>query len=198
MRKSLALAMTAATTAGLAAFVPAAANAAGGCAANCSASTNVTFSVTGNGLTLSVPTNPGVTLPAATLALGAASVSGPLNTTTVSDLRGVIGATWSVGVTGSGFAGSGTAAGFTIPAGNASMWLTATDIASGASLGEVLNVANTATQATPASVGGAASLVAGTTGLNTGSMTYTPQISVSIPTNAPAGSYSGSVTQTVS
>jgi hypothetical protein len=55
-----------------------------------------------------------------------------------------------------------------------------------------------ASQATPVTLSSSGgTLLAGTT-TGSGTITYTPDISVSIPANVVAGTYSGAVTQTVS
>jgi hypothetical protein len=175
--------------------------AAGGCSSNCSASTNVTFSLgSSSGLSVSVPSNADVDLGSATSSILGTSVSGSLHPTTVTDTRGQILAAWTVTVSSTGFTGSGTAAGQTLAPGNATMYLD--------TVSTLLNVVALATgglvptsaalQATPVTLSsGGGTLLAGTT-TGSGAITYTPDISVSIPASTVAGTYTGAVTQTVS
>src|SRR5438270_5410317 len=99
--------------------------AAGGCSSSCTAATNVTFAVAGAGLSLSVPSNPDVDLGTATSNVLGTTVSGSLHPTTVTDTRGQVLAAWTVTVSSNGFTGSGTAAGQSLPAGQAEMYLDA-------------------------------------------------------------------------
>src|SRR4051812_33027958 len=108
MRKSFALAMTAATTAGLAAFVPATANAACGAGVTdvCSGTTLVTATVGSVGI-MSIATTP-----AAALAGTSSPATGSLGLTTVTDTN--TGAhNWTVAIKTTDFALAG-AAGTTI------------------------------------------------------------------------------------
>ncbi|MFL6238247.1 MAG: hypothetical protein ACJ735_01960 [Actinomycetes bacterium] len=174
--------------------------AAGGCTSNCSASTNVTFALSGAGLSISVPSNADVDLGTATTNVVGTSVTGSLHPTTVTDTRGQVLAPWTVTVSSSGFTGSGAAAGHSLAAGNATMYLdTVSTLANVVALatGGLLPT-SAALQATPVTLSsGGATLLAGTT-TGSGTITYTPDISVSIPAATVAGTYSGAVTQTVS
>ncbi|MDX6286298.1 MAG: hypothetical protein QOG53_1783 [Frankiales bacterium] len=169
------------------------------CSTNC-ASTNVTFTLGGSGLALSVPSNTDVDLGSATSNVLGTTVSGALHSTTVTDTRGQLAAAWTVTVASTGFTGSGTAAGQSLAAGQAGMYLDAvTTLANAVALatGGLIptSITTLATPVTLSSAGG--TLMAGTT-TGSGSITYTPGIKVTIPASAIAGTYSGAVTQTVS
>lgn len=192
MRKTIAFGAAALSLAGLAAAAaPAGAD-----------STLVTFAVAGGGLSMSIPSNGTVNLTSGgPLALGAPSVTGALNSTTVTDNRGSLLANWKVQVSSTDFVAS-TPANGTIANDNAGMYI---DVANVAAIGSTLGMltggmvaTSVATAATPASLAGAATtLVAGTTAV-TGSITYTPTIKVTIPADTVADTYSGTVTQTAS
>jgi hypothetical protein len=166
-----------------------------------SGSTNVTFALgSSSGLAISIPSNADVDLGSATSNILGTSVSGSLHPTTVTDSRGSLLAPWTVTVASTGFTGSGSAAGRTFAASNASVYLdavsTLTNVVALATGGLVPT--SFASQVTPvalSSLGG--TLLAGTT-TGSGSITYTPDISISIPANTVAGTYTGAVTQTVS
>jgi hypothetical protein len=198
-RKILAIAVGASTIA-LSAVLTTPAFAAGGCSSNCAGSTNVTFSVGGSGLSLSVPSNTDVDLGSATSSILGTSVTGSLHPTTVTDTRGQLAAAWTVTVSSSGFTGSGTALGQSLGAGQAVMYLDAVNnlanviaLATGGLLPTTIT-----TLATPVTLSsGGGTLLAGTT-TGSGSITYTPDIKVTIPASTVAGTYAGAVTQTVS
>ena len=164
-----------------------------------SGSTNVTFALSGTGLAISIPSNPDVNLGTATAGVLGTSVSGSMNPTTVSDTRGGVLAAWTVTVASTGFTGSGTAAGQSLAPGNASMYVNVADLTTlvGLATGGLIptSVALVATPVTLSS--GGATLIAGTT-TGSGTITYTPAISVNIPASTVAGTYTGAVTQTVS
>jgi hypothetical protein len=166
-----------------------------------SGATDVTFVVSGgSGLAISIPSNTTVDLGSATSNILGTTVTGSLHPTTVTDTRGAILGSWTVTVSSPGFTGSGTAAGQTLAPGNATMYLdtvtTLTGVLGLATGGLVPTSA--AFQLTPATLSsGGATLLAGTTA-GSGSITYTPDIHVAIPANTAAGTYTGTVTQTVS
>lgn len=193
MRKALALGTAAASLSGLVAF-------AGPVSAE---TTNVTFTLTGNGLSLTVPTNPTVALNSGTLNIGATSVSAALNPTTVTDQRGQLLGSWTVQVDSTDFtstvdtdASTAGVQAYAIPKTAGSMYVDATAVAAALTGGMLLT--STATLATPATFGASpVTLVAGTTA-GTGSVTYTPTLRVAIPSSAVASTYTGTVTQTAS
>lgn len=168
--------------------------------------TNANFTLTGGGLSLSVPTNPTVNL-SSSLAIGSVQVAGALNPTTVTDQRGSLLASWKVQVTGSDFVTGASTTGttaddYTIPKANANMYIDVAELTAlvptgGMVVSSAALTANKANLAAPATPAEAPTLIAGTTAGN-GSITYTPSIAVTIPAAAIAGTYSGSVVQTAS
>lgn len=191
MRKSLALAMTAATTAGLAAFVPATANA--------GSNTDLTFSVLSGGLSLSAPTSATLQSGGGALTLGqtAGTVTGTLSGVTVTDNRGGLASQgWTVSLGAmSDFAGKDAqgasvgsipASGGTVTAGTATL--------TGLTGGSLVVPSGAVTMSTGgAVVTAAANLALG----NSYSATFDETVSVSVPTSASPGTYTSTMTQTV-
>lgn len=181
MRKTLALAMTAATTAGLAAFVPAAAN------AGTSGSTPVTFQVASGSLSITVPTGTATLTAGGLLSVNGTSVTGTLGNTTVTDERGALTHTDTVTMAASNFTdGSGD----TVAALN-----NATGYSGAATPTGVDVPVPTTTGVAISGAGGAILQLTGVVG--SGGATYNPTVSVNIPAGTIAGTYTGTVTQTV-
>jgi hypothetical protein len=199
-RKTIALVVAAASI-GASGLLASPAFAAGGCSSNCSGATNVTFALgSSSGLSISIPSNADVDLGSATSNVLGTSVTGSLHPTTVTDARGQLLAAWTVTVSSTGFTGSGNAAGQSLAASRATVYLdavsTLTNVVALATGG--LLPTSFASQATPVTLSsGGGTLLAGTT-TGSGTITYTPDIAVSIPANTVTGTYTGAVTQTVS
>jgi hypothetical protein len=154
---------------------------------------SVTFSLTGSTLAIAEPATAAALTGGALAGLAGSSITGALGATTVTDARG--GTTgWTSSITGTTAFGNGTT---TIPVTSAVAWVTTGGIAT---TGVV-----TATQGTHllqgtglALTAAAQALVTATVVLGNNTAIFTPQLAVSIPSNATAGAYSGAVTQTVS
>lgn len=155
-----------------------------------SASTGVTFTVNAGALTITEPAGP-ASLGSVTSTPAGTTTSGSLGSTTINDARGSL-AGWSLSVASTDFTTSAPV--HTIAAGQAVMYLptpatvtagvavvTNTHVAAGTGLG----LANSA----------AAFMTAVTTGSNT--VTYNPTIQVTLASTVVAGTYTGTVTQTV-
>jgi|tagenome__1003787_1003787.scaffolds.fasta_scaffold20099031_1 hypothetical protein len=179
MRKTIALGITAATTAGLAAFVPATANAASG-------TTPVTFTLSGGFLTLTVPSAT-ATLAGGALSVTGSSVTGQLGTTTVSDARGLLTATDTVTMSTTDFSDG---AGNIVPAtGNATGYSgVATPTGTGLPVPTL----------TGQNIAGTGSTILTIAVIGSGGASYNPTVSVTIPAGAVQGTYTGTVTQSVS
>lgn len=189
MRKSLALSVAAAMTTGLVAFIPAtAANAACTAPAGGSCSdTSVSFTVNAGALSIAAPAS--VTLSSATLGLTAGSVTGTLATTTVSDTRGGLGVSgWTVTASTTDYTTTANGGG-TIGAAAASMSSGAATIVSGAPV--VVPSLSAVNLAAPATI------LQATSATGSNSVTYTPTLTVAVPTSAIPGPYTGTVTQSV-
>ncbi len=131
----------------------------------------------------------------------AGSVSGDLPTTTVTDVRGTLAAAWTVSVVGEAFANA-TDGAVTVAATNSHAYI---DVADAPALVTLLGGALDGMLITGGEfnvgvndLGSSYTLLSGTTTLGDGSVAFTPAIDVTIPSGTPAGSYSATITQTVS
>jgi hypothetical protein len=160
--------------------------------------TPVTFTVSGGGIS--------ITQPPATAALGTAasslsgtSVSGSLGSTTVTDLRGSL-AGWNAtiaGPAGNGFSDGASSPDY-VPDSAATVWVTATGVT-------IAPLATSATrtdlhllQATGVVLSSTAQPLVTVTTLGSNTVTYSPSIAITLPATTIAGTYTGTVTQTVS
>lgn len=182
MRKPLALGALLAATA--------ASTALGGAPAD---ATSVTFTLTGGSLSISQPSSTATLTGGALSGLTGSAVTGGLGSTTVTDSRGGI-TGWTSTIAQTTAFTDGTT---TIPVGNTKVWLPALSITtSGVSV-----VANGTylTQATGLVLSGSGqSLVTAASVVGNNAATFNPQVAVTIPSDATAGSYTGAITQTVS
>jgi hypothetical protein len=178
--KLITVALAGTAVAGMAALSPSA-----------GAATTATFTLTGGALTISEPTGTANNLGTlASTPLGT-TTSGSLGTTTISDARGSL-AGWTLSMAGTSFTTT-TSGATAIPASNAVAYLTVPPtLVSGVAV-----VTNTHVAAVTGLALGAAApfMTAVTTGSN--SVSYNPSVQVTIPTTALAGTYTGTVTQTV-
>jgi hypothetical protein len=208
MRQSLGLALGAAAVMG-AALIPAAASAAAarpaahrhGDAAQAAAvgtpgapaarpatggsdpATTVTFAVTSGALTMTAPT-------AASLGSGApgSSVSSQLGTVTVTDNRALLAASWTATVASTTFTTGTATPSETIPTADAYYdpgAISTTGTITVTPTGVVLST-------TPQAV------VAGTAGAGNNSASWSPRLVVTVPTSAVSGTYTGTITHSVS
>jgi len=145
--------------------------------------TTVTFTVTVGGLSMTAPAS-------VDLGSGApgSTTAGPLGTVTVTDLRGLLGATWTATASATDWTtGAGTAA-ETVPATDVTYTpgtITTTPVA-GLATGHTITLAGTP-QTT---------VTLATNGDNTA--TWDPALAVAVPTSATGGVYSSTLTQSVS
>jgi hypothetical protein len=156
------------------------------------ANTTVTFTLSGGALSISAPGSANLSSSTAT---GSPSLSGSLGSTNVTDGRGNLVATWTVTVTSTDFTTGGATANETIPKANASY-------SSGVA---------TATTGTGAFTPGVVAALSGTlpatqiggawAGVSNNSATWNPTIGVTLlngnNTTAVAGTYTGTITQSV-
>jgi hypothetical protein len=148
------------------------------------ADTTVTFAITSAGLTITAPGSVSI----GSVAAGATSISGQIGPVTVTDARGALNATWTATVTGTDFTTGGGTTPETI--GNINVSYSpgsATSTTGNATFtpgaGGIINVPRTAFTATAIK--------------GNNSATWNPTLTVTIPTAAVAGTYSGTVTQSV-
>jgi hypothetical protein len=183
MRISLVLALGAAAVMGTG-LIPATASAAAKPAAGSGdPATTVTFAVTSGALTMTAPT-------AASLGSGApgGSISSLLGTVTVSDGRALPAASWTATVSSTTFTtGTGTSS-ETIPTADAYY-----DPGAITTTGTItVTPTGVALSGTPQAV------VAGTAGAGNNTATWSPRIVVTVPISAVSGTYSGTITHSVS
>jgi hypothetical protein len=148
------------------------------------ADTNVTFSITTAGLTISAPGSADI----GSVASGATSISGQIGPVTVTDLRGTLGGSWTATVTGTDFTTGGGTPAETISNINDSYSPGPLVSSTGTGTftpgpGGIINVPRTA--------------FTGTTLTGNNTATWNPTLTVTIPTAAVAGTYSGTVTHSV-
>src|SRR3954470_2931881 len=190
MRKSLAVAVAALSVAGVGALVPAAANAA--CAVGSTVCTDATVTVTG-GSTLAIAVPNGTPVALATVSSGTTTASGSLGSVVVTDNRGALAATWSASAVASAFTTGGGTANETIAANKVAYW-------AGAGLpavGQVGAFVPAGTLLTPVAIG-SSSAVGSWTGVGNNTVTWNPTISFTLLGSQVAGTYSGTITQSVS
>jgi hypothetical protein len=146
--------------------------------------TRVTFAVTSGTLTLTAPgtADLGTGLPGTT-------VTGALGTTTVTDDRALLTAAWTVTASSTAFTTGGGTGNETIPASDASY-----DPGEIATTGTITTTGTdiTSFSATPAPV------VVGSAGVGNNTATWNPTIAINIPPAAVGGTYTGTITQSVS
>lgn len=154
--------------------------------------TAVTFTLTGGDLTISTPTA-AATLSAGALSVTGTSVSGALGSTTVTDERGALLQNVTVTMASSAFTNDPDAAvtgdEYVIPA-------TAATGYSGVATpsGTAVPVPTTVGVA----IAGAGGSILTMESSGSGGATYNPTVSVAVPAGATAGTYTGTITQTVS
>jgi hypothetical protein len=190
MRKSLAVAVAALSVAGVGALAPAAANAACLASAGC---TSATVTING-GSTLAIAVPDGSVTPVnlATVATGATTASGSLGNVTVTDTRGALVATWTASAVSSAFTNS-TTGGST-----ANETIAATNVTYSAGLGTAAAGqvgAFAPTGVTPVAVSAPVGAWAGA-GNNT--VSWNPTMAFVLLPSQVAGTYAGTITQSVS
>ena len=145
--------------------------------------TTVTFSVTSGALTMTAPVS-------AALGSGApgTTVTGALGVVTVTDDRALLSASWVTTASASSWTtGSGTPA-ETIPA---------TDV--GYNPGSITTTGTITATGTPITLAGAAApVVTGSNGVGNNTATWNPALAAALPAAAVVGTYTGTITQSVS
>lgn len=129
----------------------------------------------------------------------AKTVIANLPTTRVTDQRGTLAAGWTVAVSGTDlkhgdFANNGES----IPASNARVYLNITDLSSLEGLLSGMTVSGAEYLATGNNLSSSYMLIEGTTNLGNGWVDYTPTMNLTVPSGTPVGTYTTTVTQTVS
>jgi hypothetical protein len=158
------------------------------------AATALTGTLAAGTLSITVPTS--ANLGSATVSSTGTSVSGHLGTTTVNDSRGSL-AGWTVTISATNLSDGATPTPHTIAASKMKVYIAVGDgptLTSGVAV--PVTAYSTALTALTLSTSGQTLLSATTTGSNV--VTYNPTVSVAVGGGAIAGTYTGTITQTVS
>ena len=188
MRKSLAVAVATLSVAGVGALVPAAANAACDPSLGCTAAT-VTLTAAGV-LSVAVPDGSTTPISVASANTGAATASGPLGTVTVTDSRGALTASWNAFAVASDFTTGATP--------NAQQTITAANVSYSAGLGTAAVGQVGAFLPTGPTAIGSSSKVGGWTGVGNDTVQWSPTLTFTLLPAQVAGTYSGTITHSVS
>jgi hypothetical protein len=178
MRKRIALALTVASAGSLVVF-----------AAPAGAAQGVTFQLTAGSLTVSDPADKSL----GSGATGTASITSQLGTVTGTDNRGSLLGTWTATVSSTDFTTGGATADETIAKGQVDYWSGAATASTGTAVrvpGQLL-AANKQALSTSRTAFSATGVV----GNNTAS--WNPTVVVNVPAQAVAGTYSGTITHSV-
>jgi hypothetical protein len=153
--------------------------------------TTTTFSLLGGSLNISVPTG---TVNLGSISNTATSITGQLGTVTVSDNRGLLGGAWTSSVSASKFTTGGGTAAETIPQTGVTYWSGAATATSG--LGSIL--AGQLTAVNEVVIGTVQTAFTGGALIGNNAASWNPTMTIAIPAGAIAGTYTGTVTHTVS
>ena len=153
------------------------------------AGTDATFTIEAGGLAITVPTSP-VALNTGTISTGASSASGQLGPVTVTDTRGVMGATWTATWSSTTFlTGTGSV--------NEAVAFDHIFYASGAATATSGTGTFAPLTSTPMSAAPAGRTVSWAAGMGNNSATWNPTLSFSLLSTQVAGTYAGTITHSV-
>ena len=150
------------------------------------ADTTTTFTLSAGTLGVSAPASKELS---AGVSIGTASVSAALGTVQVTDRRSVIGGTWTATVSSTNFTTGDGSAGKVIDNANAAYTTGVATLVSGAAVVVPTAVA--------ASLDSAQTAATATGVLGDAVVTWDPTVSVTIPNNVAAGTYSGTITHSI-
>jgi hypothetical protein len=148
--------------------------------------TTTTFGVTGGSLSITTPTSVNI----GSVAAGAASISGSLGTVTVTDQRANLLGSWATSVISGAFTTGGATANETIAASNVGYTPGATTAKSGLATFTAgsTGLSNISTAQTAYTASGE---------LGVTSVSWAPNVSVTLPSTTVAGTYTGTITHSV-
>jgi hypothetical protein len=188
MRKPLLLAMATAMSVGVAAFIPVAANAGAG-------DTPSTFTLSASGgLSISVPDGSTTPVDLGTASTGAGTLSHALGNVTVTDGRGALTATWTAAASSTNFTTGGASANETVAKASVGYWAGVGT----PQLGQIGAFVPAGTLLTPVALAGTGSNVGQWAGTGNNTVTWNPTISFTLLPAQVAGTYSGTITHSVS
>lgn len=179
MRKRLAVALSLASAGSMVAL-----------AAPAGAAQGVTFTLTAGALQVSDPADKSL----GSVATGTASISNTLGNTTVTDNRGALLGTWTASVSSTDFTTGTATADETITKDNVAYY---SGLAT-ASSGTAVRVPGQATALASQSLSASRTAFSATGVVGNNSTTWVPTVVVTIPSDSVAGTYSGTVTHSVS
>lgn len=148
------------------------------------ADTTTTFAVVAGSLSIGAPASASL----GNVATGTASVQGVLGPVTVTDDRGALAATWSVAASSSDFTTGDATAAETVPKANV-LYTPGLPTASSPTTGVFTPLPNALGASTPVYTG---------TAVGNNSATWNPTIAITLPAQAVAGTYAGTITHSVS
>lgn len=188
MRKPLVIALSAAMSVGLAAFVPVAANAGPG-------DTPSTFTLSSSGgLSIAVPDGSVTPVNLGTATTGAGSLAHSLGSVTVTDGRGALTATWTAAASSTDFTTGGATANETVTKANVGYYAgVGTPL-----LGQVGAFVPSGTALTPVALAGTGANVGTWAGTGNNTVSWNPTITFTLSPAQVAGTYSGTITHSVS
>jgi len=179
--------MAAAITAGTIGLLAPTANAACGATGDvCSGATTATFSIQGGTLSITVPAS---TVNLGTVAAGSLAASGSLGDTYVSDQRGSVVAAWTLSASSTNFTTGGATANETVTKGNVSYL-------AGPSTSVTPALAGTFTP-TPAVALSSAQVAGAFAGSGVNTVHWNPLIAFVLSANQTSGTYTGTITQSI-
>jgi hypothetical protein len=158
-------------------------------AAPADAGQGVTFSLTAGSLTISDPADKAL----GSIATGTSTLTNTLGTVSVTDNRGALNGTWTASVVSTDFTTGGATADETIVKGQIDYWSGAATATSGTAVrvpGQLLSANKQALSASRTAFS-----ATGVVGNNTAS--WIPTVVVNVPAQAVAGTYSGTITHSV-
>jgi hypothetical protein len=188
MRKPLVVAITAVMSVGVAAFVPVTANAGAG-------DTLSTFTVSaGSGLSIAVPDGSVTPVNLGTATAGAGSLSHGLGSVTVTDGRGALTATWTATAASTDFTTGSASADETVAKANVGYYAgVGTPL-----LGQVGAFVPAGTALTPVALAGSGATVGTWAGTGSNTVTWSPTITFTLSPSQVVGTYTGTITHSVS
>lgn len=158
-------------------------------AAPADAGQGVTFTLTAGSLTVSDPADKAL----GSVATGTATLSATLGTTTVSDARGALLGSWTVTVSSTDFTTGAASADETIAKSSVDYWSgTAT-----ATSGTAVVLPGQATALLKQDLGASRTAFSATGVVGNNSASWVPTVVVNIPSDAVAGTYTGTITHSV-
>jgi hypothetical protein len=155
------------------------------------ATTTTTFTLTGAGLSISAPASANLS---ASTNIGSVSLGSALGTVTVTDARGGLLGSWTAAVSSTDFVTNAQSSSNTITKANVSYWSGVATVTAGqvaVPVGQQLTALNAVALSSQQN----AVLTSGVTG--NAVVTWNPTLSITVPADVVAGTYTGTITHSV-